>query len=74
MTIEKVSMKFETNNAAFDDDMLGEIEATFSRALDKIKDVYYSQELKEDSTFILKFRDTNGNTIGDVKLTCGNEE
>lgn len=64
----KIEITFSTDNAAFEDNLLGEVFDTTIKAaqilVDAIKDAQ-----DEVTDFTQPLRDVNGNTIGHVKVT-----
>lgn len=63
----KVTIEFDCDNAAFEDDFHGEIRNILDRVERKVKDVHSAQNLAgPDSRFeaTYKLLDTNGNAVG----------
>lgn len=61
----KVTIDFHTENAAFDENMLGEIGHVLMQARDKAT---ARIESGNDRDYVGTMRDTNGNTVGTVHV------
>jgi hypothetical protein len=62
----EITIKFHTDNAAFDEDPQGEVERLLSHATVTITDVIYSPSQNTTATAML--RDSNGNRVGEIKF------
>jgi hypothetical protein len=62
----EITIKFHTDNAAFDDDPQGEVERILSHATVTIVDVICSPS--QDTTATAMIRDSNGNRVGEIKF------